>query len=70
MNALVGGLLFVGFGLYFLPVIVAVRRKRCNVLPLALFNLLFGWSILGWFAAMLWARHFSLRGIVARSISD
>jgi MFS family permease len=43
--------------LYFLPSIVADRTGRRNVLMLALLNALFGWTGVGWLAAMYWALH-------------
>jgi hypothetical protein len=42
--------------LYFLPAIVADRRKRRDVLTLALFNACLGWTVLGWILALYWAR--------------
>ncbi|SAL73666.1 immunity protein [Caballeronia arvi] len=42
---------------YLLPAILADRSKRRSVLLLALFNVLFGWTIIGWFAALYWALH-------------
>ncbi|MDR5769674.1 superinfection immunity protein [Caballeronia sp. LZ028] len=44
-------------GIYLLPAILADRTKRRSVLPLALFNVLLGWTIVGWFAALYWASH-------------
>ncbi|MBC8728876.1 superinfection immunity protein [Paraburkholderia sp. UCT2] len=41
--------------LYFLPAIIADRRKRRDVLTLALFNACLGWTILGWVLALYWA---------------
>jgi membrane glycosyltransferase len=41
--------------MYLLPAILADRTKRRSVLLLALFNLLFGWTVVGWFAALYWA---------------
>ena len=41
--------------LYFLPAIVADRRKRRDVLTLALFNACLGWTVLGWALALYWA---------------
>jgi Superinfection immunity protein len=48
---------FAATGLYLLPAILADRTKRRSVLLLALFNLLFGWTVIGWFAALYWAFH-------------
>jgi MFS family permease len=43
--------------LYFLPSILADRKGRRNVLLLALLNALFGWTGVGWLAALYWALH-------------
>jgi hypothetical protein len=55
-------------GLYFLPLLVAVRHTRRNLLALALFNVLVGWTIFGWIAAMVWARHPEIAAHVARTV--
>lgn len=41
--------------LYFLPTIIATRRDHKNMVPLFLFNLLLGWTFLGWVAALVWS---------------
>lgn len=41
--------------LYFLPAILADRRKRHDVLTLALFNACLGWTVLGWLLALYWS---------------
>jgi hypothetical protein len=41
--------------LYFLPAIIADRRKRRDVLTIALFNACLGWTVFGWFVALYWA---------------
>ncbi|TKC92470.1 superinfection immunity protein [Trinickia terrae] len=40
---------------YFLPAIVADRRKRLDVLLIALFNACLGWTVVGWLIALYWA---------------
>ncbi|WP_420816163.1 superinfection immunity protein [Paraburkholderia phosphatilytica] len=40
---------------YFLPSIVADRRKRDDVLTIALFNACLGWTVFGWLVALYWA---------------
>jgi hypothetical protein len=42
-------------GLYFCPTIVAYQRSHRNALPIAVLNLLAGWTFLGWVAALVWA---------------
>ena len=41
--------------LYFLPAVVADRRKRHDVLTLALFNACLGWTVFGWLLALYWS---------------
>lgn len=41
--------------LYFLPAILADRRKRYDVLTLALFNACLGWTVFGWLLALYWS---------------
>lgn len=45
----------VAIAVYFLPSIVADRRKRYDVLMIALFNACVGWTVLGWLLALYWA---------------
>jgi hypothetical protein len=40
--------------LYFLPTIVASNRGH-SVAPILLLNLFLGWTVIGWFALLLWA---------------
>lgn len=39
--------------LYFLPTIIA--RDKPDVMAIFLVNLLFGWTVIGWFVALIWA---------------
>lgn len=39
--------------LYFLPTIIA--RDKPDVMGIFLVNLLFGWTVIGWFVALIWA---------------
>ncbi|MFM0555384.1 superinfection immunity protein [Paraburkholderia sediminicola] len=41
--------------LYFLPAMLADRRKRHDMLTLALFNACLGWTVFGWLLALYWA---------------
>ncbi|MEE9235505.1 MAG: superinfection immunity protein, partial [Candidatus Acidoferrales bacterium] len=43
------------YGLYFLPLLVAMLRKKRNAPAIAILNLLLGWTILGWIVALVWA---------------
>lgn len=45
--------LVVGLGLYFLPTLVGAKKRNAGAI-FAL-NLLLGWTLLGWIAALVWA---------------
>jgi len=45
----------VALALYFLPSIIADRRKRYDLLTIALFNAVVGWTVFGWLLALYWA---------------
>jgi len=40
---------------YFLPALIADRRKRHDLLTIALFNACLGWTVFGWLIAIYWA---------------
>jgi hypothetical protein len=48
-------LMVLGGLLYWLPTIIAVSRKADSGLGIAFLNFLFGWTILGWLGALVWA---------------
>jgi hypothetical protein len=54
--------------LYFLPAILADRKGKRNVLPLALLNALFGWTVVCWIAALYWALHPDSQGRIVRTV--
>jgi hypothetical protein len=41
--------------LYFLPALIADRRKRHDLLIIALFNAVLGWTGIGWVLALFWS---------------
>ena len=41
--------------LYFLPTIIAVYRKKRNLAPILLVNILLGWTVIGWIVSLVWA---------------
>jgi hypothetical protein len=47
--------MFIFFGIYFTPSIVGAVRGHKNLPAIFLLNLLFGWSVIGWGAAFIWA---------------
>jgi len=56
------GLAFVLAAVYFLPAIIAVRRRCRWDAAIFVFNLLLGWTVFGWFAALSWALGGRIRG--------
>ena len=52
-----GSLVFLLFllALYFLPSVVAGIRNHHNGAAIATLNLLLGWTVLGWIAALVWS---------------
>jgi hypothetical protein len=55
--------------LYFLPSIIADRRKRYDVLTIALFNACLGWTVFGWLVALYWSFQANPPPDVARDIA-
>jgi len=48
---------FFGFSffLYFLPSFIALLKSKRDTLAIFLLNLFLGWSVIGWFVALIWA---------------
>jgi len=40
---------------YFVPALIAKKRDTENLEAIFLVNLVFGWTVLGWIAALIWA---------------
>ena len=40
--------------IYFIPAIMAILRRRSPI-AVAVINTLFGWTVVGWFVAFIWA---------------
>jgi hypothetical protein len=49
------GLALVALWIYLLPSYVAARRRHANMPALFAFNVLLGWTFLGWALALVWA---------------
>jgi len=47
--------LFLALVFYLLPSAIANKRETDHVGSIFLVNLLFGWTVLGWIAALIWA---------------
>jgi hypothetical protein len=41
--------------LYLLPALIAALRRHRNQNAIAVLNLFFGWTLIGWFAALFWS---------------
>ena len=41
--------------LYFLPILIARKRRHKNILPIFVLNLLLGWTFLGWVVSIVWS---------------
>jgi hypothetical protein len=41
--------------LYLLPTIIAAIRRHKNQAPIAIINIIFGWTFLGWIIALIWS---------------
>lgn len=52
--SVVGSVVFIGL-IYFLPYVVADRRKHHQKSAILLLNLFFGWSVIGWLVALIWS---------------
>ena len=44
-----------GFVMYFVPGIWAAIKKKKNAGAIALVNFFFGWTVIGWIVALIWA---------------
>jgi hypothetical protein len=40
---------------YFLPTIIACKKKKVNTLAILALNLLLGWTLIGWIVALIWS---------------
>jgi hypothetical protein len=45
---------FLATAIYFLPAIIAKQRKATHEINIFWVNLLLGWTVLGWFAVLIW----------------
>ena len=43
------------FVMYWLPTIVAIARHTPSALGVAALNFFFGWTVIGWIMALVWA---------------
>lgn len=50
---LIGGV--IALTLYFIPTIIAFKRRHLNRVPILLLDLFLGWSFIGWIIALIWS---------------
>ncbi len=41
--------------LYFAPVVIAVMRRHPQAMAIMMLDLLLGWTVIGWIAALIWS---------------
>jgi hypothetical protein len=58
MEVLIIGLLF-----YFIPTITANVREHNNTAAIVVTNLLLGWTVVGWVAALIWSCTDNTKGV-------
>ena len=54
-DAILGLAILIGLSLYFLPTIIVEIRGTEHGARILWVNLIFGWTVLGWIAALIWA---------------
>ena len=56
-GSVISGIFFFVFfvGLYFLPAIIAYKKKHAKLMPIVIINFCFGWTFLGWVVALVMA---------------
>jgi Na+/proline symporter len=47
--------LIFAFAFYFVPAIIAALRHTHNATAILLLNIFFGWTVIGWFVALIMA---------------
>lgn len=58
MLKIIEGAMFLGaVMLYLAPSIIADAKEREDAFAVTMVNILLGWTVIGWFAALVWARH-------------
>lgn len=48
-------LILIMLAVYFVPFLVAIGRKTYQIGAIFLINFLLGWTVIAWFAALIWA---------------
>ncbi len=48
-------MIVLALAIYFAPAIIAAMRRHRSGMAIFLVNLLLGWTVIGWFVALIWA---------------
>ncbi|MFM0225110.1 superinfection immunity protein [Paraburkholderia dipogonis] len=57
MSKIIEGAVVLGaLMLYLAPAMIADARERKDAFAVTMVNILLGWTVIGWFAALVWAR--------------
>ena len=57
LTVIEGAVFLGGLMLYLAPAMIADAREREDAFAVTMVNILLGWTVIGWFAALVWARH-------------
>lgn len=41
--------------IYYIPILIGIKRRHQNIIGLGILNFFFGWTVIGWFAALIWS---------------
>lgn len=55
---------------YFIPTVIAWQKDHDSLITIFFVNLLFGWTILGWLAAVIWAAMQSKPVVIYKTASN
>jgi hypothetical protein len=47
--------IILSIALYFLPSMIAIGKQKNNAVAIIVLNIFFGWSVIGWFIALVWS---------------
>ena len=55
---------------YFIPTVIAWQKDHDSLITIFFVNLLFGWTILGWLAAVIWAAVQSKPVVIYKTVAS
>ena len=48
-------IILISFAIYFLPSIIAILKRKSNMLAIILLNVFLGWTFVGWLVSLIWS---------------